>query len=168
MQIGLFGVGVVFGFDCCCVFVEDWFSGCFSVWSSQWKRACFFAEEYFGLETSWPPLFLIVSKVNCLLSFAFILSRRRCFGFSYASGFFLRCFLVLTVVFCCRLAVFLDLGLKGSGASEAFGAREQRGQGVRQTWAGTDFGNAAPANFGIFLMNVSSRSALFRFDRLDF
>ena len=86
--------------------------------------------------------------------------------------FFFGVFLGLTVDFCCRLAVFLDLGLKGSGGKR--GVWRERAKGARkygkhgQAWAGTDFGNAAPANFGIFLMNVSSRSALFRFDRLDF
>lgn len=44
--------------------------------------------------------------------------------------FFFGVFLGLTVDFCCRLAVFLDLGLKGSGASEAFGARAK---GARST-----------------------------------
>lgn len=84
-----------------------------------------------------------------------------CFGFFFVV-------LGVTVDFYCCTAVFLDLGLNGSGGQARRLAREQRGQGVRQTWAGTDFGNAAPADFGIFLMNVSSRSALFRFGRLDF
>lgn len=83
------------------------------------------------------------------------------FWFQLCFGVF---FFVVFGVYCRFLLSFGCFSLsclcfKGDGQAEQL-AREQRREGVRRTWASTDF--------GIFLMDVSSRSSLFRSDCLVF
>lgn len=93
----------------------------------------FFVDEHLGLEIPQTLLFLIVSKMNCPLFFAFILWRWGCFSFNYASGAFSSLFFGgVAVDSCCQLAVFLYFayGLWGKRG----GWREsKRGEEVRRT-----------------------------------